>query len=450
MFFVRKTSRLISIRYSKNDLRYGDCAACISIFFFVPMAKTKLIIRSHRRNGEGKSSIFVRFSHIDRSCFFATGVVIDQKYWDGKQETVRKSLPGFSSLNSLLTKKKLEVDEIVIRLRLSDREISVDAVRNEFNRKFKAIDVVDEPAPVKHLLPYYDEFVVYQRDIKRLAQGTLVQYSGTRKRIVAFEEYLGKQLTLKDLNKELAEQYIYFEFKICGNSNNTVGSRVKMLRTFNNYLMAQSLISDNTFKNVKKPGNKTDIIALSFSQINELMQLDLSSSPKLEKVRDLYCFNSNVGLRFSDLNTLTSANFKDDFVVVRTKKTDTHVRIPMNATAKKIAVKYNYDLPKLSNVKFNKYLKELGEWAKLDTEFEINKFQGGERKKVLVPLKKLLTSHQCRRNFATNCLRLGMAPSLVQKMTGHADYKSFSKYLYASDEVVAQEFRRAWDNAPGE
>jgi site-specific recombinase XerD len=413
------------------------------------MGKVSIIIRSHRKNSDGKCSIMVRYTHRDKSSFYSTSIALDPKGFDAKEEVVRKSVPCFTSINAILNKKKMEVAEIQMRLQLQDIEPTVDAVRTEFQKKYKPIEVVEEPQPVKYLLDHWGEFIKHQIEVTNLHKNTLVQYDGTRKKIIAFEEYQGRRFLITDLNKEWGERFVYFLTKIQKLSNNSVGARVKMIRAFMNYLLSKSLINDSSMKTVKKPGNKTDIVTLSIEQIAKLMEIDLSSSKKLERVRDLYCFNSNVGLRFGDLNGLTVANFKGDYVVVNTRKTNTFVRIPLNAMAKQILAKYPNGLPKISNVKFNAYIKEVGELAKLDDLFELNKFVAGERKKVLVPLKKLMTSHQCRRNFATNCLRLGMPPSLVQKLTGHASYQVFERYLYASDERIGEEFNKAWNNAPG-
>lgn len=391
----------------------------------------------------------VRYSHGDKSSFYGTSIILDPKGFDAKEEVARKSVPGFTSINAILTKKKMEVAEIQMRLQLQNIEPTVDAVRSEFQKKYKPVEVVEELKPIKYLLDHWEDFIRHQIEVLSLNKSTLVQYDGTRKKIIEFETFQKKQFLLTDLNQEFGERFVYFIMKVQKLSNNTVGARVKMLRAFMNWAIAKSLITDNSMKKVKKPSNKTDIVTLTIEQIEKVMDLDLSSSKKLERIRDLYCFNSNVGLRFGDLNALTAANFKGDYVVVTTRKTDTFVRIPLNAMAKRILAKYPDGLPKISNVKFNKYIKQVGELAKLDELCEINKYQGGERKKILIPLKKLMTSHQCRRNFATNCLRLGMPASLVQKLTGHADYRIFERYLYASDERIGEEFNKAWNNMPG-
>jgi integrase len=220
-----------------------------------------------------------------------------------------------------------------------------------------------------------------------------------------------------------------------------------MMRCFGNWLLVNSTITDISFRLVKKPTNKTDIVTLTVDQISYLYELDLSASKKLERVRDLYCLNSNLGLRFSDLHSLTPANFKDGFMVVRTRKTDNTVRVPLNSMARSILEKYDYKLPKISNVKFNKFIKDVGEVAKFDALHEVHTFKRGIKERHLVPLKNLLTSHQCRRNFATNCLRLGLPPSLTQKLTGHASYAVFAKYISVADEYLANEFNKVWESA---
>jgi len=428
------------------------CSAQSFIFFksetaLQLMPKATLTLRSHRKNTKGQCSIFVRYSHKDASCFFACGVMIDPKFWDPRTETIRKSCPSYSSLNSILTKLKSEIDEIKLKLQLQDIEPTVDAVRTIYQKKSSVLSQKDPIPNEKYLLDYYDDFTAYQRDIKNLAPGTLTQYYGTRRLMAEFQEYAGKQFLISDISRQWVEQLLFYILNVKGCASNTAGSRLKMIRSYGNWLLANSLLKDVSFRLVKKPTNKTDIVTLSVEQINYLFSLDLSHSRRLEAVRDLYCLNSNLGLRFSDLHGLTPANFKDGFMVVRTRKTDNVVRVPLNPMARLILEKYDYKLPKISNVKFNKYIKEVGEVAKFDSLHEVHTFKRGVKERHLVPLKDLMTSHQCRRNFCTNCLRLGLSPSLTQKLSGHSSYAVFAKYISVADEYLASEFNKVWEGA---
>ena len=75
--------------------------------------------------------------------------------------------------------------------------------------------------------------------------------------------------------------------------------------------------------------------------------------------------------------------------------------------AEKIAEKYNYELPKLSNQKYNDYLKILAAGVKI---------------------KKNLTTHVARHTFATYLLNKGIPIETVSRAMGHSSIKMTQHY----------------------
>ena len=95
------------------------------------------------------------------------------------------------------------------------------------------------------------------------------------------------------------------------------------------------------------------------------------------------------------------------------KKTNREISIPVLPKAKEILVKYEHELPKISNQKFNSYLKEIS---------------------ALLSIEKKLTHHIARKTFATTVLLYNNVPmEIVSELLGHSNIKitqdSYAKVL---------------------
>jgi len=82
------------------------------------------------------------------------------------------------------------------------------------------------------------------------------------------------------------------------------------------------------------------------------------------------------------------------------------VKVPFLPAAKRILVNYNYEIPILSNQKYNDHLKAVGKALKLNFA---------------------LTSHVSRKTFCTVLANLGMPIDSIAVSVGHATLKQTLK-----------------------
>ncbi len=112
-------------------------------------------------------------------------------------------------------------------------------------------------------------------------------------------------------------------------------------------------------------------IRLSFEELEQLMELDLSDNSRLERVRDLLIAGCNIGLRISDWHKVNRENpieeEGEELFEILTQKTGQKVFIPCLPDSKAVLEKYDYQLPEISSQKFNAYIKEVCEMAAIDT-----------------------------------------------------------------------------------
>ncbi|MBL7839375.1 MAG: site-specific integrase [Cyclobacteriaceae bacterium] len=408
------------------------------------MAKTKLYVRSSYINSKGEAAIYVRYSHNDKTIDIATGEHIPPKYWDTANQQVRKSFPGHSGINNFILKKKLEIDTIRLDLKSNRVEPTVAAVKEAYIKmQTPKTDVTNSVS--QNMLDQWSDFAAYQRDTKRVTEATLKQYNSTLKKLHDFESHINCLLTFEMMDNGFLDAFKKYLYNNVDSSHNTVGGKVKHLKTFLNWALDKGLTNNVKFKSFKKPSSETTIVTLTKEQLDILFFLDLKGQKRLEKARDIFVLGCSTGLRFSDYSSINLANVKRDYLVISTEKTDVQVRIPLNDYSRAILAKYPDGLPTISNTNLNKYLKEVGIQAKFFEEHEVTTYKGGHKQKFYKPLYLLLTSHCARRTFATQSLSRGMMMHDVMRITGHRDVRSFMKYVHISEPRLRKEVSKAWN-----
>lgn len=180
---------------------------------------------------------------------------------------------------------------------------------------------------------------------------------------------------------------------------------------------------------------------LSPDELKHLMAMDLKG--KLEKTRDLLVIGCWTALRVSDLMKLGDVKVHKDedgeFIQVEsTKVAGTFIEVPLHDHVQAIRDRWGGWPPAISDQRFNEYVKELCKLAGIDEEMhgEVSKVLeiDGKQTKRNVPGKyakfELVSSHTCRRSFATNFY--GVIPTGdIMHVTGHASEKQLMEYIHA-------------------
>ena len=174
----------------------------------------------------------------------------------------------------------------------------------------------------------------------------------------------------------------------------------------------EGYISVSPFKMTLKNEQK-EVNPLTLDELRKIKNKNISL-PRLAKVRDMFIFECYTGLAFTDMVNLRSENIVVDtkgneWIIKSRQKTKIQSTIPLLPIAKEILMKYQDELPTLTNQKYNGYLKELGD---------------------ICGIKKNLHSHLARRTFATILLNSGVDMVSVSKILGHANSRITEK-VYA-------------------
>ena len=183
---------------------------------------------------------------------------------------------------------------------------------------------------------------------------------------------------------------------------------------------------------VPKSGEKVTLKDMSGREYEKTVQ----EPGALAKTRDLFCFCAFTSLRYSDMANLHRYDVQDGAISVVTQKTNARLQIKLNSYAQAILDKYkdqyfpgDLALPVISNQKMNQYLKEICELCGFNEPIHITGFRKGRRYDITVPKYSEISTHCGRKTFICFMLSIGIAPQVVMKFTGHADYKSMKPYI---------------------
>lgn len=212
-------------------------------------------------------------------------------------------------------------------------------------------------------------------------------------------------------------------------------------------------------------GCSTTKVYLNDAELQALFEMSLEAGSLYDQVRDVFLVGCYTCQRISDYNNLSRSNFSttaNGTHVVRLiqEKTNNSVVIPiLNNNLQAIAEKYNYCLPRLNSVVFNRYIKTI--CKELSATVETLKqpvktiltlpekqaeqagkiqYQRDEAGNIIRPKYELVTSHSARRSGITNLYRSGLFNTRqMMSISGHKSEASFFLYIAESSDELADE-----------
>lgn len=297
------------------------------------------------------------------------------------------------------------------------------------------------------LFEAFDSFV---DDSKTLLQpGTIAIYKTLKKHLEGFAKAYGVRITWESVNLLFFQKFTEYLIRIEGHNNQTLDKDIQRLRAFLRHcdeVRGIPMCRDYTkFTRKALPrGEQSRKVYLTRDELQRLEAFDLSSNDRLRKVRDLFLFLAHTGLRFGDSQQLRPEHMKGDVFELTTGKNRKTIRIPVHPLAGRIWSMYEGRLPRLSNQKFNDYVKELCELVEINESCEVIDFAGAQRRERTVPKWELVGAHTAKRSFVTNLLLAGVSLETVCEITGN-NRDSIQKYIVPTGDDVRRDLTKAWD-----
>ena len=141
------------------------------------------------------------------------------------------------------------------------------------------------------------------------------------------------------------------------------------------------------------------------------------------------------GLRVSDLRRVTLDTISEDksMIIMRATKTDEAIRLPILPEAEDILLKYDYELPFISDQKYNKAIKDFLKELDFDRKIESQDF---------APLYEVCTSHIARKTFLSYLINVKkLSAPEVKEITGTSADTIYKHYAGADVAEIAKKMR---------
>lgn len=146
-----------------------------------------------------------------------------------------------------------------------------------------------------------------------------------------FQAFRKKKITFKSLDYSFYEDFIDFLTidyvqkrklpMITGPKLNSIGKTIKHLRGFIKDRVKRKSLPHIDLSDFKVP-EEADAIYLTYEEIEQIYQTDLSRFSYLIEYRDLFVLACLTGLRFSDFSILRPEDLSNDMLYKKQEKSD--------------------------------------------------------------------------------------------------------------------------------
>lgn len=277
---------------------------------------------------------------------------------------------------------------------------------------------------------------------KGIALATEKKYNTIINKLVEFEKDTKQTILFKNIDLKFRSELVHYFSEVHRLSDNTIGRYLKFVKSLCLDAQRNGVLVHREIDYFKGYTVNAPKIILSFTEIEQIKRVKLSNN-NLKIARDWLIIGCYTGQRVSDLLQMNSSYLQQvigsEMIVLKQEKTGNMVQIPMHIEIKRVLLRRNGKFPPLfvdnmeSNKSlFNRYLKALCKEAGIDTR-EKGSIYNSETKRNeegVFEKYKMVSSHICRRSFATNFYGNPKYPlAMLMNITAHSSEKMFLEYI---------------------
>ncbi|WP_430427420.1 phage integrase SAM-like domain-containing protein [Maribacter litoralis] len=414
------------------------------------MATIKYLLQSESAN----VPIYLRLSLAkNKSYKRKTGIFINPRNW-----SKATGFPKQNDVKNKNTSARLKELEAFIYDNINTSESSLKSIDGIWlEQKINQFHGYKEEGSKEFLTEYCNFFLSKMRNSQK-SVATVKKYYTIIKKLNAYQQSINKKLLVEEVDLSFREKFIDYLSVQNKLSMNTIGRYLKFVKTIcldadkNGVPVSKQLAFFKGFT------EESPTVTLSFNDLQKIKNAELNED-KYEISRDWLIIGCYTGQRVSDLLRMSLKMIQNiqhyDFIVLNQKKTGKIVQIPIHPEVRTILDKRKGQFPPLftNNIEsnktfFNRYLKDLCEKASINELVEGNLYDEETKRtrKGLYEKYKLVSSHICRRSFATNFYGNSKYPTpILMNITAHSTERQFLEYIGKKPIDYSLQLAKIWN-----
>lgn len=388
-----------------------------------------------QKSKRGFSTVKLRTHFKGQRIITSTKIKINESLWN-----FRAQKPKLTGSEGYDLKQRLERIEA---------GVNHSILKGSVNTREDLISLIGELAqdPVETKLSFLGVMRECVDQVGRLSLAQSKKMKTLMNHMIEFERYFNTRITFENIDSSFYDRFLIYYYET-DHTTATTGRAVRQFKTFMNWALKREYHSNIKFKEFKTFDLDKEVIFLDLEELMLLKDCDLNSE-RFQDVRDAFCFACFTGLRYSDIYDLKQAHIKGNEIKKTTIKTsEKDLIIPLVSHAVDIIERRGGSDPvfrKISNQKFNKYIKEICDDAGINQEVIITRHVGQKRSEIKKPKSSFISSHTGRKTFVTLSLQLGVSPHIVMSITGHKQFSTMRKYMKITNKNKSQVLLSAWN-----
>lgn len=349
----------------------------------------------------------LRISYERKSKYISTGVSLLPKQYKGGRVTNRADMVELNeSLDLLMAKARKAVNTM-----MEEGDFSLEELPRRIKASSSGSDV---------------SFIEYCK--KRVQVRIYGKSDDTKDRYERFLKWLKAWGEIRHFSDVTDENIVKMDAALANTGMKPYSKWNNYHRFLNSFILDaidDGFLKRNPYKWVHIRKDKDSGLS-KYLTLEELQAIEKAKMPtaSLERVRDLFVFQSYTCLSYTDLASFNAKMVKDGVYTGKRGKTGIEYSFLLLPPAKKVLEKYKGRLPIISNVKYNEYLKLVAQAAKID---------------------KPISTHWARHTGATILLNEGgVDMEIVSHILGHSSTKMTRKiYAKLLDKTVVKAMTKA-------
>lgn len=365
------------------------------------------LLRRNKTNVKGMCPIECRLTLDKHRKPFSTGLFINPNSWSSAKQKSYPPNKTNNQINTQLSLIKQEINQAFLFLQVQEKDFDV----NDIYRQYKGENIKAD----KSILEIFNLHIVKQEKLIGISttKVSVAKFYQTKNHVKNYIKWKFNKsdFLLKNLKMSFITEFEYYLKAEKKFEQNTIHKTLQRLKQIVKLAVGLDYLAKDPFLLYKNRKPKKEVVFLTKEELT-LIQEHNFASERLQQVADMFIFCCYTGLAYAEMDKLERKHISIGFngerwITIHRQKTRKNYEIPLLSIAEEILNKYKdleTILPKISNQRFNSYLKEIAE---------------------IVGIEKKLTHHIARKTFASTILLYNDIPiEVVSELLGHSEIQT--------------------------